>query len=101
MSEKVTFSAFDPIRFDVPSQCELCTSQPTMFHYEYDVDEAVRQQPRKGFCCRSCASKLLDKLQRAESQVWAQEEAFFKANDVDASDLEERRLATFGAGPGR
>jgi hypothetical protein len=48
MSEKVTFSAFDPIRFDRPSPCDVCTSQPPMFHY-------------------------------------------------DASDLEERRLATFGA----
>ena len=97
MSEKVMFSTFDPIRFDVPPQCQICTSQPTMFHYEYDVDEGIRQQPRKGFCCRSCAAKLLDTLQRSESQVWAQEEAFLKANDVDASELEERRLATFGA----
>lgn len=98
MSEKVTFSAFDPIQSDAPSQCDVCDSHSPMFHYEYDIDEAVRQQPRKGFCCRSCAAKLLDTLQRAESQVWAQEEAFLKANDVDASDLEERRLATFGAG---
>lgn len=97
MSEKVTFSAFDPILFDAPSQCDVCTSQPPMFHYEYDIDEGVRQQPRKGFCCRSCATKLLDTLQRAESQAWAQEEAFLKTNDVDTADLEERRFATFGA----
>lgn len=98
MSEKVTFSAFDPIHFDVPSRCEICASQPNMFRYEYDVDEGTRQQPRKGFCCCSCAAKLLDTLQRAESRVWKQEEDYLKANDVDASDLEERRLATFGAG---
>ncbi len=101
MSEKVTFSAFDPILFDAPSTCDVCASQPPMFHYEYAVDEGIRQQPRKGFCCRSCAAKLLDTLQRAESQVWAREEAFLKANDVDASDLEERRLAIFGSGRGR
>jgi hypothetical protein len=71
MSEKVTFSAFDPILFDVPA-CDVCASQPPMFHYEYAVDEGIRQQPRKGFCCRSCAAKLLDILQRAESQVWAE-----------------------------
>ena len=101
MSEKVTFSAFDPIRFDAPSHCDVCDAQPPVFHYEYDIDEGVRQQPRKGFCCRICASKLLDILQRAESKVWEQEEAFLKANDVDATELEERRLATFGAGHGR
>ena len=97
MSEKVTFSAFDPIRSDAPSQCVVCESQPPVFHYEYDVDEGVRQQPRKGFCCRFCATKLLDTLQLAESRVWEQEEAFLKANDGDASELEERRLATFGS----
>lgn len=98
MSEKVTFSAFDPIRFDPPSQCDVCASLPPMFHYEYDVDEGIRQQPRRGFCCKDCAIKLLDALQQAESQVWAREEAFLKANDVDVSDLEERRLVTFGTG---
>ena len=101
MSEKVTFSAFDPIRFDVPSKCDVCDSQPTVFHYEYGVDEGVRQQQRKGFCCRVCATKLLDILQRTESQVWAQEEASLKADDQDVSDFEERRLATFGTGRDR
>jgi hypothetical protein len=98
MSEKVTFSVFDPIRSDAPSDCDVCDSQPPVFYYEYDIDEGVRQQPRKGYCCRDCATKLLDTLQRAESQIWAREEAFLKANDVDASELEERRLATFGVG---
>ena len=101
MSEKVTFSTFDPIRSDAPSHCDVCDAQPPVFHYEYDMDESVRQQPRTGFCCRDCTAKLLDTLQRAESQIWALEEAFLRANDVDASDLEERRLATFGAGRGR
>lgn len=96
MSEKVTFSAFDPMRFDAPSQCDLCTSKPPVFHYEYSLDEGARLSPRRGFCCNSCASRLLDKLQRAESLVWAEEEASLKADDVDAADLEERRLATFG-----
>jgi hypothetical protein len=96
MSEKVTFFAFDPMRFDAPSHCDVCASNPSVFHYEYSVDEGARQSPRRGFCCASCASRLLEKLQRAESQVWAEEEASLKAEDVDVSDLEERRLATFG-----
>jgi hypothetical protein len=98
MTERVTFSAFDPVRFDAPSHCNVCTSTAPVFHYEYSVDEALRQAPRKGFCCSRCAVRLLEKLQVAESRAWAQEEASLKAEDVDASDLEERRLPTFGVG---
>jgi len=96
MSEKVTFATFDPMRFDAPSQCDICAAKPVLFHYEYSVDEGARVSPKRGFCCSSCASRLLDRLQRAESQVWAQEEASLKADDIDVADLEERRLATFG-----
>jgi len=96
MSERVTFSAFDPVHFDSPSRCDVCTSQPPVFHYEYSVDEGVRQSPKKGFCCAPCAARLLENLQSAESRVWAEEEASLKADDVDVSDLKERRLATFG-----
>jgi hypothetical protein len=97
MSEKVTFSAFDPMRFDAPSHCDVCTSNPTVFHYEYILDEGARLSPKRGFCCCSCATRLLEKLRNAESQVWAEEEASLKADDVDVADLEERRLATFGS----
>jgi hypothetical protein len=31
---------------------------------------------------------------------WAEEEAELRAEDVDVTDLEKRRLATFGAGKG-
>jgi hypothetical protein len=96
MSEKVAFSAFDPIRTDAPTHCDVCTSGAVVFRYEYDIDEGARQQPKKGFCCRACAGKLLDRLQRSESQVWAEEEASLKADDIDVADLEERRLAAFG-----
>jgi hypothetical protein len=96
MSERVTFSVFDPMRFDAPSHCEVCTSKPPVFHYEYSVDEGARLSPKRGFCCSSCAARLLEKLQRIESQVWAEEEVSLRADDVDTADLEERRLATFG-----
>jgi hypothetical protein len=96
MSEKVTFSAFDPMRFDAPSHCDVCTSNPSVFHYEYSVDEGARRSPKRGFCCGSCAVRLLDKLQCAESRIWAEEEASLKAEDLEVADLEERRLATFG-----
>jgi hypothetical protein len=96
MSEKVTFSAFDPVRFDAPSRCDVCASKPPVFHYEYSVDESASQQAKTGFCCAGCSTRLLEKLQRSESRVWAEEEASFKADDVDVVDLEERRLATFG-----
>ena len=95
MSEKVSFSAFDPIRFDTPTYCDVCTSDVPVFRYEYDTDEGV-QQSRQGFCCGACAAKLLDRLQRAESQVWANEAAILKAEDVDVSALEERQLAAPG-----
>ena len=98
MLEKVTFSVFDPVRFDAPAHCDVCTSKPPVFHYECSVDEALRQTPRKGFCCSACAAHLLEKLRLAESRAWAREEASLKADDVDASDLEERRVATFGVG---
>lgn len=98
MSEKMTFSAFDPVRFDAPYHCETCASKPPVFHYERSVDEALRTAPRRRFCCSACACPLLEELRVEESRAWAQEEASLKAEDADASDLEERRLATFGIG---
>jgi len=95
MSEKVSFSAFDPMRFDTPTYCDVCTSDVPVFRYEYDTDQGV-QPSRQGFCCGPCATKLLDRLQCAESQVWAKEAAILKAEDVDVSSLEERQLAASG-----
>jgi hypothetical protein len=96
MSEKVTFSAFDPLRFDAPSRCGICNSKPPVFHYQYSLDESARPQPKTGFCCAPCSARLLEGLQRSESREWAEEEASLRADDVDVRDLEERRLATFG-----
>lgn len=96
MSERVTFSTFDPVRFDSPSHCDLCTSRAPVFHYEHSVDEGARQSPKRGFCCGPCAARLLGTLENAESRAWAEEEASLTADDIDASDLEERRLAPLG-----
>ena len=95
MTENVSFSAFDPIRVDAPCRCNICTSGAPVFRYEYDT-EAITRQPASGFCCRACAGRMLDQLQRFESRVWAEEEASLKAEDIDTGDLEERRLAAFG-----
>lgn len=95
MSEKVSFSTFDPIRFDTPTYCDVCTSDVPLFRYEYESDHSAPQNPQ-GFCCASCAAKLLDRLQRAESQVWADEAAILRAEGLDVSDLEERQLAAAG-----
>jgi transposase-like protein len=96
MSEKVSFSAFDPIRFDTPAFCDVCTSDIPVFRYEYDSDRGTPQS-RQGFCCAACATKLLERLQRTESQVWADEAAILKAEGLDVSDLEERQLAASGS----
>lgn len=95
MNEKVSFSAFDPIRFDTPSHCDVCTSNVPIFRYEYDSDRGV-QETHQGFCCGACATKLLDGLHRVESQVWADEAAILKAEGLDVSEFEERQLAASG-----
>ena len=74
MSEKITFSTFDPMRFDVPSGCTLCSSESPFFRYEYNLDEGARQSPTTGFCCTACAEQLLQDLRRSESKVWGEEE---------------------------
>ena len=44
---------------------------------------------------------LLQKLARREAQEWAQEEAELEAGEMDVTDLQKRRLATFGNVPAR
>jgi hypothetical protein len=95
MSENLLFSAFDPIRVDAPNRCDVCASKAPVFRYECDIDAIVGHSV-SGFCCRACAGKMLDRLQRFESQTWAEEEASLQTEDIDISDLKQRRLATFG-----
>jgi hypothetical protein len=100
MSKKVAFSAFDPIRFDTPSGCDVCALTPPCIPLRVHHRRNRREQVRKGFCCGACSARLLEKLQLEESRVWAEEEASLKADDVDVSDLEERRVATLAKGLG-
>jgi len=92
MHDSLSFTVFDPLR-DAPEMCSICESNPPVFHYEFLANES--SDPQKGFCCRFCAVKLLGKLERAESQEWAEEEAALRADDQDVSGFRQRRLATF------
>ena len=98
MRDTLCFSTFDPLFSDAPSSCDLCEDSPSVFHFRSSAHESDTQ-PAKGFCCAACASVLLGKLERAESLVWAQEEASVKAEGSDISELHKRRVATFGANP--
>jgi len=50
----------------------------------------------KGYCCTECATGLLQKLAGREAREWADEEAELEAGNMDVTDLQKRRLATFG-----
>ncbi len=47
-------------------------------------------------CCTECAAGLIKKLAGHEADEWAEEEAELAADNMDVSDLQKRRLATFG-----
>jgi hypothetical protein len=101
MRDQLSFSTFDPLFSDAPNLCDVCETKPSAFQFESrSSDENAERRPVKGFCCAPCATVLLEKLQRAESLVWAEEEASVQADEVDVSDFHKRRLATFGP-PGR
>lgn len=95
MRDTLCFSTFDPLFSDAPSVCDRCRKQPSVFHFRSATND-TDSQPAKGFCCAACATVLLGKLERAESLVWAQEEASVEADGADASELHRRRVAAFG-----
>jgi hypothetical protein len=97
MHDSILFATFDPMR-DVPETCTRCKVKPPAFSYEAQVDHPGAE-PRTliGFCCVDCAAKLLKAMERAESREWAEEEAALAADDLDVSDLHQRRLATFSS----
>jgi len=75
MNNRVCFSTFD-LFHDVPNVCGVCTSNPPIFRYEFcDGDEKQAAEYIRGFCCASCASKLLSVLENVERQEWAREQA--------------------------
>jgi hypothetical protein len=98
MNDSVFFATFDPLFVNAPDGCSLCITQPPIFSYEYCIEEENgHRQYLKGFCCAACASDLLKKLAKTEATDWAQEEAALEADDLDVTDLQKRRLATFGS----
>jgi hypothetical protein len=97
MNSKVTFSSYDPVVHDT-QLCDVCQANPPILHYELCAGDAAQDLPGKGFCCSHCAVELLKKVESAESQEWADEEAALKADDVDVSEFHRRRLASFAGG---
>jgi len=97
MYDSLFFATFDPVYVNAPDICDVCIKQPPMFNYEYCIEEPGGQrQYIKGFCCAACAEGLLKKLKTREATEWAHEEAELEADNVDVTDFQKRRLATFG-----
>jgi len=97
MNDSVFFATFDPLFINAPEVCSLCLGPPPAFNYEYciELDDGNRHYIR-GYCCAQCATGLLKKLQGKEAQEWEEEEASLEAEHMDITDLQKRRLATFG-----
>ena len=97
MNDSVFFATFDPLFINAPESCNLCLGMPPVFNYEYCIElENGERHYIKGYCCKQCASGLLKKLEGKEALEWAEEEAGLEAEHVDITDLQKRRLATFG-----
>jgi len=97
MNDSIFFATFDPLYMNAPDACSLCIAQPPAFNYQYCVEHGDgKRHYIKGFCCTACASGLLKKLAGREAEEWAQEEAALQADDLDVTDFQKRRLATFG-----
>jgi hypothetical protein len=98
MRSQLTFSTFDPLFSDAPRICEMCGTRPSVFRFEDGCNEGDSTCQRvAGFCCSSCATRLLEELQQKESATWAEEEASVRKEGDDVTDFHKRRLATFGA----
>lgn len=75
MTNRLSFSTFDLLH-DVPTICGVCATNPPIFRYTFfDGDEKEQAEYIKGFCCASCAVKLLEVLEQVEPQEWAGEQA--------------------------
>lgn len=93
MKPSVFFSAFEPMH-EVPQVCDVCNLDPPMLRYEFETTgKAGEPEEQKGFCCRWCAAELLHKLERADAQRRAQEEAALKVDEFDIVDFQEPELA--------
>lgn len=90
MHNSLHFTSFDPLR-DAPELCGLCQVRPPVFHFEFNSDAYQKESfSSRGFCCEACATRLLKKLERTESQEWAEEEAALAAEDLDTDEFHKR-----------
>ncbi len=94
MMDSLFFAGFDPLH-EVPEKCTICSSHPPIFSFDYRALDNNQPQEIKGFCCASCAASLLKKLEKAESQEWASEEAALAQDDFDVTEFRRHRLAAF------
>ena len=100
MMDSLFFYGFDPLH-EVPEVCTVYASHPPVFSFDYrGLDESGESQKTSGFCCAACAAMLLQRLERAESQEWADEEAVLFQDDFDITEFRKHRLAAF-PGSGR
>lgn len=90
MHNSLHFTTFDPLR-DAPELCGVCGVRSPVFHFEFnsETDQKAFLSSR-GFCCEMCATLLLKKLERTESQDWAEEEAALAAADFDTDEFHKR-----------
>jgi hypothetical protein len=95
MMDSLFFAGFDPLH-EVPELCTICSLRPPVFTFDYRAGEA-QGEPKKanGFCCPACAIRLLQRLGKAESREWAEEEAALAEDDFDISEFHKHRLAAF------
>ena len=99
MNDSLFFATFDPLYVNAPDACNLCLAQPPAFSYEYCIEQQDgKRRYIKGYCCTDCAAGFMKKLAGREAEEWAEEEAELEADNLDVSDLQKRRLATFGNG---
>jgi hypothetical protein len=97
MNDSLFFATFDPLYIDAPETCPLCFGQPPAFSYEYCLEQNDgKRNYIKGYCCTACSAGLLRKLAGNEAREWEEKEEQLVADRIDVSDLQKRRLATFG-----
>ncbi len=88
MKSSLFFYAFEPLH-EVPQVCDVCRLDSPVLGYEFGTAGEAGEPDEKGFCCRWCATELLHKLQRADAQKRAEEEAALKVDEFDIIDFRE------------
>jgi hypothetical protein len=90
MQNSLHFTTFDPLR-DAPEFCQLCGKRPSLFHFELAIQKRTEKScHKKGFCCHTCATRLLRTLELSESRQWNAEAAALAADDFDTAEFHQR-----------